>query len=380
MARPGLARAALAVMVLALAVLAQAQIWTAPPAYPVGGRGLNALLALAATLPLLLARRQPLPVTVAVLAAVVADHVLGGEGGYQWFAVVVVVFSLGRHAGARTAAAGVLLVAVLVAAVDVPRLRAGAPLDEVLPAWAILAGVLGLGRWLRSRRREVDDLEGRAEALQRDQQAAAREAVVHERAAIARELHDLVAHSMAVIVLQAQAGRRVLATDPAAAEGALAAIEATGREGMTELRRLLDVLHVEEARDDLDPRPGLAQLPALVDRVGRAGLPVELAVDGPERPLPAAVDLSLYRVAQEALTNALRHAGRARARVGVTYRAGEVEVRVVDDGDGSAPAGGTGHGLDGMRERVRLFGGTLEAGPMPAGGFSVRAVLPTERP
>lgn len=378
MARTGLARAALVVVVLAVAVLAQAQVWTAPASYAAGGRGLNALVALVATLPLLMARSHPLPVAVVVLAAISADHVLGGEGGYQWFAVLVVLFSLGRHAGSRAVVAGGLLVAVLVALVDVPRLRAGAPVDEVVPAWVVLACVLGLGRWLRSRRREVDDLEGRAEALERDQQAAAREAVVLERATIARELHDLVAHSMAVIVLQAQAGRRVLATDPAAAEGALAAIEATGREGMTELRRLLDVLHVEEAQDDLDPRPGLAQLPALVERVGRAGLPVELEVDGPERPLPPAVDLSLYRVAQEALTNALRHAGRARARVGVTYRAGEVEVRVVDDGDGTGSGGGTGHGLAGLRERVRLFGGTLEAGPLPAGGFSVRAVLPTE--
>jgi signal transduction histidine kinase len=147
---------------------------------------------------------------------------------------------------------------------------------------------------------------------------------------------------------------------------------------MTELRRLLDVLHVDATSDDLEPRPGLAHLPALAERVGRAGMPVTVAVDGRERPLPPGVDLSAYRIVQEALTNALRHAGRASARVGVTYRADEVEVRVSDDGIGTAATEpGGGHGLAGMRERVRLFGGTLEAGPTPAGGFCVRAVLPT---
>ncbi len=378
MARPGLARTALTVVVVVLAVVAQVQIWSAAPAYDAGGRGLNALLAAAMTLPILLARRWPLPVALGVLAAVTLDQVLGGQGGFQWFVVVLVVYALGAHAGSFAGPVGAAVVGGLVLAVDVPRLRAGAPVDEVLPGWAVLAGVYGLGRWLRHRRGEVARLADRADALERDQQVAAREAVALERSTIARELHDLVAHSMAVIVLQAQAGRRVLGTDPAAADGALAAIESTGREGMTELRRLLDVLHVDPAADDLEPRPGLAHLSALAERVGRAGMPVTVAVDGRERPLPPGVDLSAYRIVQEALTNALRHAGRASARVGVTYRADEVEVRVSDDGTGTAvtePGGG--HGLAGMRERVRLFGGTLEAGPTPTGGFCVRAVLPT---
>ena len=378
MARPGLARTALTVVVVGLLVAAQVQIWSAAPAYDVGGRGLNALLAVAMTLPILLARRWPLPVALGVLAAVTLDQVLGGDGGYQWFVVLLVVYALGAHAGSVAGPVGAAVVAGLVLVVDVPRLRSGAPVDEVLPGWVVLAGVYGLGRWLRHRRAEVARLADRAEALERNQQAAAREAGAIERATIARELHDLVAHSMAVIVLQAQAARRVLGTDPAAADGALAAIESTGREGMTELRRLLDVLHVEEASDDLEPRPGLAHLPALAERVGRAGMPVTVAVDGRERPLPPGVDLSAYRIVQEALTNALRHAGRASARVGVTYRADEVEVQVSDDGTGTvAPEAGGGHGLAGMRERVRLFGGTLEAGPTPTGGFCVRAVLPT---
>ena len=381
MARPGLARLALTGVVALLLVVAQVQIWPAAPAYEVGGRALNAALAAAMTLPILLAGRWPLPAALVVLAAVTVDQVLGGDGGYQWFVVVLIVYALGAHAGAVAGPVGAGVVAALVLAVDLPRLRDGAPVDEVVPAWAVLAGVYGFGRWVRHRRREVTRLSDRAAELERDQEAAARRAVDLERARIAVELHDLVAHSMAVIVLQAQAGRRVIGTDAAAADGALAAIESTGRSAMAELRRLLDVLHLDGETDDLDPRPGLASLPALAERVGRAGMPVTIAVDGCERPLPAGVDLSAYRIVQEALTNALRHAGRAAASVGVTYGADTIELRISDDGAGTPDGlGGGGHGLAGMRERVRLFGGTLEAGPSPTGGFRVRAVLPTGSP
>lgn len=381
MARPGLARLALTVVVALLFVLAQVQIWSAAPTYDTGGRTLNAALAAVMTLPILLARRWPLPVALGVLTAVTLDQVLGGDGGYQWFVVVLVVFALGSHAGSVAGPVGAAVVATLLLAVDIPRLRDGAPVDEVLPGWAVLAGVYGLGRWLRHRRREVGRLSERAAELERDQEAAARRAVELERARIAVELHDLVAHSMAVIVLQAQAGRRVIQSDPTVTDGALAAIESTGRGAMAELRRLLDVLHLDREDNDLDPRPGLASLPLLAQRVGSAGMPVTIAVEGCERPLPAGVDLSAYRIVQESLTNALRHAGRATASVGVTYGPGTVELRISDDGTGTTDSQtGGGHGLAGMRERVRLFGGTLEAAPGPAGGFRVRAVLPTESP
>jgi signal transduction histidine kinase len=378
MARPTLARLALTVVVLLLLVAAQVQVWSAAPAYEVSGRTLNSALAAAMILPVLLARRWPLPATLGVLAAVTLDQVLGGEGGYQWFVVVLVVYALGSHAGPVAGPIGAAVVTVLLLAVDIPRLRDGVAVDEVLPGWAVLAGLYGLGRWVRHRRLEVARLSERAAELERDQEEAARRAVALERARIALELHDLVAHSMSVIVLQAQAGRRVVRTDPEAADGALAAIESTGRGGMAELRRLLDVLHLDGQTDDLDPRPGLALLPALAERVGSAGMPVAVAVEGRERPLPAGVDLSAYRIVQEALTNSLRHAGRASASVGVTYGADTIELRISDDGTGEADGGvGSGHGLAGMRERVRLFGGTLEAGPDPTGGFCVRAVLPT---
>ena len=381
MPRPGLARLALTGVVTLLLVVAQVQIWSAAPAYDVGGRALNAALAAAMTLPILFARQWPLPAALVVLAAVTLDQVLGGTGGYQWFVVVLIVYALGAHAGPLAGPVGASVVAVLLLAVDIPRLRDGAPVDEVLPGWAVLAGVYGLGRWLRHRRSELDRLADRTAQLERDQEAAAREAVELERARIALELHDLVAHSMAVIVLQAQAGRRVVRTDASTADQALAAIESTGRSAMAELRRLLDVLHLEGEPDDLDPRPGLAQLQVLADRVGRAGMPVTIAVEGRERPLPAGVELSAYRIVQEALTNALRHAGRATASVGVTYAADSIELRICDDGAGTPDGPGSGgHGLAGMRERVRLFGGTLEAGPGPTGGFRVRAVLPTGAP
>ena len=227
------------------------------------------------------------------------------------------------------------------------------------------------------------ELAEEADALVRDRDEATRAAVVYERARIARELHDLVAHAMAIIVLQAQAGGRVLDGDVEAARRAFADIESTGREGLTELRRLLDILLVEVPPEDVDPRPGLEQVERLAQRVRDAGLPVELSVSGDPRPLPAGVDISAYRIVQEALTNTLKHAGRASASVGVSYRPGEVELSICDDGAAGprepwrdAP----GHGLIGMRERARLFGGSLDAGPSPTGGFRVRAVLPTGTP
>jgi len=172
-------------------VVAQVQIRSAAPAYDAGGRVLNAALAAAMTLPILLARRWPLPVALGVLAAVTLDQVLGGDGGYQWFVVVLVVYALGAHAGALAGPVGAGVVAVLLLAVDIPRLREGAPVDEVLPGWAVLVGVYGLGRWLRHRRREVARLSDRAAELERDQETAARRAVDLERARIALELHDL---------------------------------------------------------------------------------------------------------------------------------------------------------------------------------------------
>ena len=379
-----MARAALLLTVAGLFVSAQVQIWTGPSTYDVGGRPLNAVVAALFTLPVLLARRYPLSVLLTVLVAITADHQLGGNLGQPWFAMLLGVFALGAYGSAWGSGVGLFMLAGLVLSVDVPRLQAGDPVDEVLPAWFILGGTWGLGRWMQHRRAELAGLASRAEALERDREEATRAAVTHERARIARELHDLVAHSLAVIVLQAQAADRVMASDVESARRALAAIDATGRAGLGELRRMLDLLLVEVGPDELEPRPSLDHLDHLVDRVRHAGLAVSVSVTGERRALPAGVDLSAYRIVQEALTNTLKHSGGTTAEVGVAYRADEVELTITDAGRlDSVPqpvAAGTERGLIGMRERAHLYGGSVEAGPAPSGGFRVRALLPTVAP
>jgi signal transduction histidine kinase len=199
---------------------------------------------------------------------------------------------------------------------------------------------------------------------------------------LARELHDVIGHTVNVMVIQAGAGRRTLASDRELAERAFQTIESTGREALEELDRLLGILRTETDEPDLLPQPGLEQLRALAGRFEDAGLPVELTIEGEQVPLPRSLDQSAYRIIQEALTNALKHAGQARADVVVRYGEGELDVRVADDGRGaaagidSARLPGSGHGLVGMRERVALFGGELAIGPRPGGGFEVRARLP----
>ena len=373
-----MARAALVLTVLGLFVLAQVQIWSAPSSYDVGGRSLNALIATVITVPVLVAHRWPLPVVLVVLAAIATDYLLGGEAGAAWFVLLLVVYAVGSYGSAWASAVGLFVLAALVLSVDIPRLQQGDPVDEVVPGWFILGAVWGLGRWMRHRRTEMSELSSRADALERDRDEATRAAVAHERARIARELHDLVAHSLAVIVLQAQAADRVLVSDVEAARRALAAIDSTGREGLGELRRMLDIL-VDVAPDELEPRPSLEHLDLLVERVRETGLPVSVSVSGSPRPLPAGLDLSAYRIVQEALTNTLKHGDPTKVEVGVAYLTDGVELTIADDGQGrrDATSNGSGRGLIGMRERAHLYGGTVEAGPAPTGGFLVHAVLST---
>jgi len=244
---------------------------------------------------------------------------------------------------------------------------------EVLSDLIVTFGVpLVLGRMTFNRRRRIV----------RDRELATREAVAAERAAIARELHDVVAHHMSVMVVQAGAARAVGESDPAAASNALRQIEASGRTGLAEMRRLLGILKAEGDGEWRSPRPGLADLGELLDSMRATGLAVEAVVEGSPRPLPPGVDLSAYRIVQEALTNALRHAGGASARVVVRYERDALDLEIGDDGPGPSedPETSSGHGLIGMRERVQLFGGELEAGPRPGGGFLVRARLPFEAP
>ena len=225
-------------------------------------------------------------------------------------------------------------------------------------------------------RRVLGDRDRRLRLADRERDLAAREAVVAERTRIARELHDVVAHSVSVMVVQAQAGPRLLSAPEAAGE-AFRSIETTGREALVELRRLLGVLRGGDDGPATSPQPGLARLEALVEQVREAGLRVDLRVEGEPVQLPAGVDLSAYRIVQEALTNTLKHAGRAEAEVIVRYNASALELEVLDNGTGPPPhPNGTGHGLVGMRERIALYGGSFEAGSRNGHGFAIRARLP----
>jgi signal transduction histidine kinase len=223
---------------------------------------------------------------------------------------------------------------------------------------------------------QAQEAEARVASLEREREDRARAAVAEERARIARELHDVVGHSVSVMTVQASAVRRLLREDQEREREALEVVEQTGREALAEMRRLVGVLRRPEEASALAPQPSLEYLDKLVQQVREAGLPVELRVEGEASKLAPGVDLTAYRVVQEGLTNALKHAQAGRAEVLVRYRGSRVELVVTDDGDGDGAGEGGGHGLVGMRERVAVYGGDLDAGPKPGGGYELRAQLP----
>ena len=227
--------------------------------------------------------------------------------------------------------------------------------------------------------REREAAEMRATLAEREREAAARIAVAEERARIARELHDIVAHAVSVMVLQVGAVRHNLPQTHEEDRDALGHVELAGRTALAEMRRLLGAMRRDGDGVDLEPQPGLDGLDSLVEDVGRTGLPVRLHVDGDPFPLPRAIDLSAYRIVQEGLTNTLKHARASQADVTVRYRPDELEVEVADDGAGAATSDGLGHGLVGMRERVKIYGGVMNAGTAPEGGFILSARLPLDR-
>ena len=372
-----LADGALAVVLAAASLL---EILTAgDPAAGWGGRGpVQVVLALVVTLPLLLRVRFPLAVLLVEAAAFVA--LVGLASSHPSFepfaAIVIAVYSVGAHTSGRRArvGAGLLLAVGLAVAVGSEATGHGAagllsPGFWLLSAWVV-------GRIIRGWRRRTLELEvlTRELAAQRDLQAQA--AVAVERGRIARELHDVVAHNVSMMVVQAGAAARVLEGAQPHVRDALAAIADTGRATVDEMRTLLGVLRAGEDRPALSPQPGLADLELLLQSVRDAGLPVSLHVDGEPACLPQALNLSAYRIVQEALTNTLKHAGPSRAEVTIRYAVGEVELEVRDDGAGTGGVGDGGHGLVGMRERVAMLGGEIEAGPLAGGGFGVRARLP----
>jgi signal transduction histidine kinase len=243
----------------------------------------------------------------------------------------------------------------------------------------VVAWVAGYA--LRQRAEQAEAAEMRATLAEREREAAARIAVAEERTRIARELHDIVAHAMSVMVLQIGAVRHKLPQDREEDRDALGRVEQAGRTALTEMRRLLGAMRSNGDGVELGPQPGLDALDSLVDDVSRAGLPVRLHLDGQRLPLPRAIDLSAYRIVQEGLTNALKHARASHAEVTVRYRADELELEVADDGKGPATTNGHGHGhgLIGIRERVNIYGGEMSAGATAKGGFVLSARLPVDR-
>jgi signal transduction histidine kinase len=318
-------------------------------------------------------RRWPVAVLAVSTAAVAAYSLLGYINGSALLAPVIALYAVATQASIRRAAAcAVATAAVLLTVTGVRNpfghaTAGGFDLIPFLVAAAFFAGIA-----VASRRAYVASIHARA-------QEDARRRIDDERLRTARELHDVVAHTMATINVQASAAAHVLPTKPEVAAEALAAIKAASKEGLRELRAILNVLRQADDADPTQPAPGTAQLHTLIDGAHRAGLETTLTVTGEPHPLSAAVDLAVYRIVQESLTNAIRHAGPAAATVGVTYGSEELIVEVADTGRGK-PAGstseGSGHGLAGMRERATAVGGSLEVGSAPGGGFRVVARLP----
>jgi signal transduction histidine kinase len=337
-------------------------------------------LAAAQAAPLFWRRQHPVIVLAVVATAVTAILVLGYQTPASVLAVVIAVYSVSVYAPSRPR----LLVAGLVAVAIVIGVGGGlvSGRRDILPVITPIAA-LSLAGWvagdyLRSRRRFVAELEVRAQALARELEDTRRLAAEEERLRIARELHDVVAHNVSVMAIQAGAARMAGVEDRTGQT--LNSIEVTARDTLAELNRLLGVLRKDGDGPARAPQPGLDQVEALLRPARAAGLKVDLRVTGERRPLPAALDVTAYRIVQEGVTNVLKHASASRLDVGVNYGPEAVTLTIVDDGQGSsqqAIATSTGHGLIGMQERVALFDGELQVASTPVGGFTVTARLPS---
>ncbi|MFI9361411.1 sensor histidine kinase [Kitasatospora sp. NPDC053057] len=337
-------------------------------------------LAVLAALPLLVRRRYPLSVCGTVVAASLLFHLSPGfDPLFTFLACVVAVYSAAIHSSRRvlalTGAAAATAVLVVTHESSVPALESGTATFLFLVPVALVVNTVRT--WsLRER------------ALLREKEQAALLATEQERSRIARELHDVITHHVSVMTVQAGAARKIMRIDQAEAEQTLRAVESSGRAAMTELRHAMDLLTMGEAEDfsdddaELRPAPGLSRLPALAERVRGAGVPVELTVLGEPVQLPPGMDLAAYRVVQEAVTNAMKHAQGASVRITVEHAPRQLTLVVADSGGRPAPAAhsGNGRGLLGLRERLGVYGGTLEAAVEAGGGFRVRAVIPREAP
>lgn len=319
-------------------------------------------------------RDRPLATLGVVCAGLVLPNLV--EPGFllfwgQFVPLAVATFSVARHArGRHWVGAGVVAATLVYADLFIP-LMGG--LNEMVYHWGTLGVCFAVGRWQAVLARRTE--RSRQEAARA--QMAAGEAVLAERRRIARELHEIVAHAVSVMVVQAGAAEQVVDDDPVRVRRALVAIRTTGAEALGEMRRLVGMLREDNDVGALAPQPGLAGLVALVDEAAAAGLPVTAEVTGTARDLPAGVDLAAYRIVQEALTNVRRHAaGAARVSVAVRFEPDRLVLQIEDDGRASRATAGTGNGLVGMRERAALYDGTFTAAPLPGRGFRVAAGLP----
>ena len=337
-------------------------------------------LLLVQTVPLYWRRRAPNTVLVLVAAAFAIKYLLGINPGFAGIGVLIAMYSVAAYGTGRVRlwalwVAGLLFVAgfVIFAVTGNPKsIALSVPAAAHVAAWLV-------GDYLRTRRAYVATLEERAVRLERERRLDRQIAADEERARIARELHDVVAHDVSVIAIQAGAARTVQQTQPEAASAALQLIETTARKTLVELSQLLGVLRKPSGGlPERGPQPGLGQLSTIVGELRAAGLSVVSWVEGDEQALPPALDLSAYRIIQESATNVLKHARAKNVEILVHYQPTEIGVRIRDDGVGANADNGStpGHGLVGMRERVALFGGDLTAGPLKGGGFEVSARLP----
>ncbi len=357
-------------LAFALAALVVTEVFTSE-SYLTGSNWVYVPVALLMTVPLAWRRRASLVVVVLVMGAFAAQSLIldpTPTPDVELIPALIAVYSVAAHGerwasfvgGGLSLAAGLIWLGV----------------DDFLLPIVMFGGAWFAGRLVQKRQLYAQAFAERARVLEREREANARVAAAEERVRIAREMHDAVGHSVSVMVVQAGAERLALGEERPATREALLAIERTGREALAEMSRLLGILRKEGEGLALAPRPSLAQIDALVQAVRDAGVPVELRVEGEQTDLPPGVDVSAYRIVQEALTNVVKHAGPARARVVVRYARRVVEVEVTDDGRRSVNGNTAGFGLAGMRERVELHGGTLEAGSRSEGGFCVKARLP----
>jgi signal transduction histidine kinase len=339
-------------------------------------RAVGVCLAILHVAPLAVRRRWPELVLGVMAVTGVVYVVVGFPPVGLGPAILAAVYTVAVYRPRSRSVPAVAGVTVAMAGVVV---ASGAGLDTAVANIVVFGVAWALGDRNRQSQQRATVEHDRAEGLERTREELARRAVVEERLRIARELHDVVAHALSVIAVQAGAGRMVGEDSPSTAREALASIETASRSALGEMRRLLMVLRSDEGEvEPLVPSPGLSELEGLVAATVRSGLPVEVRIDGDRVALPAGVDLAAYRIVQEALTNVRKHAHARRATVVISYDPGELGIEVRDDGVGPCANGrlGAGHGLVGMRERAALYGGTVETGPGSHGGFRVTARIP----